>query len=249
MPLPALDVLVVGAGFAGAVAAERLASAGREVLVIDKRPHIGGNAFDEYDDHGVLVHRYGPHIFHTQSSRVLAYLSRFTAWRPYEHRVQALVDGRFYPIPINRTTINGLYGLQLDEQGVAAYLARVRAPKVSIKTSEDAVLASVGADLCDKFFRGYTRKQWGLELHQLAASVASRIPTRTNTDDRYFSDQHQCMPSQGYTAMFRNLLDHRRIRVREQASGSQTHGIHRSHRCLLRSLPRCAALPLAGVPP
>ena len=213
MPLPALDVLVVGAGFAGAVAAERLASAGREVLVIDKRPHIGGNAFDEYDDHGVLVHRYGPHIFHTQSSRVLAYLSRFTAWRPYEHRVQALVDGRFHPIPINRTTINGLYGLQLDEQGVAAYLARVRAPKVSIKTSEDAVLASVGADLCDKFFRGYTRKQWGLELHQLAASVASRIPTRTNTDDRYFTDQHQCMPSQGYTAMFRNLLDHRRIRV------------------------------------
>jgi UDP-galactopyranose mutase len=213
MPSPTLDVLVVGAGFAGAVAAERLASAGREVLVIDKRPHIGGNAFDEYDEHGVLIHRYGPHIFHTQSSRVFAYLSRFTAWRPYEHRVQALVDGRFHPIPINRTTINGLYDLQLDEQGVADYLAGVRKNIPSIKTSEDAVLASVGADLCEKFFRGYTRKQWGLELHQLAASVASRIPTRTNSDDRYFTDQHQSMPSQGYTAMFRNLLDHRRIRV------------------------------------
>lgn len=213
MPSPTLDVLVVGAGFAGAVAAERLASAGREVLVIDKRPHIGGNACDEYDDHGVLVHRYGPHIFHTQSTRVFAYLSRFTAWRPYEHRVRALVDGRFHPIPINRTTINGLYGLQLDEPGVADFLARVRESIPSIKTSEDAVLASVGPDLCEKFFRGYTRKQWGLELNQLAASVASRIPTRTNTDDRYFTDLHQSMPSQGYSAMFRNLLDHRRIRV------------------------------------
>ncbi len=208
-----LDVLVVGAGFAGAVAAERLASAGRRVLVIDKRPHIGGNAFDEYDAHGVLVHRYGPHIFHTQSSRVFAYLSRFTAWRPYEHRVQALVDGHFYPMPINRTTINGLYDLQLDEQGVADFLARVREHRPAIKTSEDAVLASVGRDLCDKFFRGYTRKQWGLELHQLAASVASRIPIRITADDRYFTDQYQSMPSQGYTAMFRHLLDHRRISV------------------------------------
>ena len=213
MPAPALDVLVVGAGFAGAVAAERLASAGRQVLVIDKRSHIAGNAFDEYDAHGVLVHRYGPHIFHTQSSRVFAYLSRFTAWRPYEHRVQALVDGRFHPIPVNRTTINGLYGLQLDERGVSDYLARVRTNISTIKTSEDAVLASVGSDLCDKFFRGYTRKQWGLELHQLAASVASRIPTRTNTDDRYLTDQHQSMPSEGYAAMFRNLLDHQRIRI------------------------------------
>ncbi len=213
MPSPVLDVLVVGAGFAGAVAAERLANAGRQVLVIDKRSHIAGNAFDEYDDYGVLVHRYGPHIFHTQSSRVFAYLSRFTTWRPYEHRVQALVDGRFHPIPVNRTTINGLYDLQLDEQGVADYLARVRANIPTIKSSEDAVLASVGSDLCDKFFRGYTRKQWGLELYQLAASVASRIPTRTNTDDRYFTDQHQSMPSQGYTAMFRNLLDHQHIRI------------------------------------
>ena len=213
MPSSTPDVLIVGAGFAGAVVAERLANAGRRVLVIDKRPHIGGNAFDEYDAHGVLVHRYGPHIFHTQSSRVFAYLSRFTAWRPYEHRVQALVDGHFYPLPINRTTINGLYDLQLDEQGVADFLARVREHRPAIKTSEDAVLASVGRDLCDKFFRGYTRKQWGLELHQLAASVASRIPTRTNADDRYFTDQHQSMPSQGYTAMFRKLLDHRHISV------------------------------------
>ncbi len=207
------DVLVVGAGFAGAVVAERLASAGRRVRIIDKRPHIAGNAYDELDTHGVLIHRYGPHIFHTQSSRVFAYLSRFTSWRPYEHRVQALVDGRFHPIPINRTTINGLYGLALDEQGVANYLTAVREERAAIKTSEDAVLASVGADLCDKFFRGYTRKQWGLELHQLAASVAARIPTRVNDDDRYFTDRHQAMPAQGYTAMFSRLLDHANISI------------------------------------
>lgn len=208
-----LDVLVVGAGFAGAVVAERLASAGRRVLIIDRRAHIGGNAFDEFDAHGVLIHRYGPHIFHTQSSRVFAYLSCFTSWRPYEHRVQALVDGRFHPIPINRTTINGLYGLALDEQGVVDYLASVAERRDTIRTSEDAVLASVGADLCDKFFRGYTRKQWGLELHQLAASVAARIPTRSNDDDRYFTDRHQAMPAQGFTAMFERMLAHPRIRI------------------------------------
>ncbi|MBK6659121.1 MAG: UDP-galactopyranose mutase [Proteobacteria bacterium] len=213
MTTSALDVLVVGAGFAGSVLAERLASAGRQVLVIDRREHIGGNAFDETDAHGVLVHRYGPHIFHTQSSRVFAYLSRFTSWRPYEHRVQALVEGRFYPIPINRTTINSLYGLDLDEAGVAAYLASVAEPRDEVLTSEDAVLASVGRDLCDKFFRGYTRKQWGLELNQLAASVAARIPTRSNDDDRYFTDRHQAMPAQGYTRMFTRMLGHPRIRV------------------------------------
>lgn len=213
MTTSALDVLVVGAGFAGSVLAERLASAGRQVLVIDRREHIGGNAFDETDAHGVLVHRYGPHIFHTQSSRVFAYLSRFTSWRPYEHRVQALVEGRFYPIPINRTTINSLYGLDLDEAGVAAYLASVAEPRDEVLTSEDAVLASVGRDLCDKFFRGYTRKQWGLELNQLAASVAARIPTRSNDDDRYFTDRHQAMPVQGYTRMFTRMLGHPRIRV------------------------------------
>jgi UDP-galactopyranose mutase len=207
------DVLIVGAGYAGAVVAERLARHGRQVLVIDRRPHIGGNAYDERDGHGILVHRYGPHIFHTQADRVFAYLSRFTAWRPYEHRVLAHVDGEYYPIPINQTTINRLYGLALDEQGVADFLARARVPVATPVTSEDVVLGSVGHDLCERFFRGYTRKQWGVDLAELAASVAARIPTRVNTDDRYFTDRHQAMPADGYTAMFRNLLDHPRIRV------------------------------------
>jgi UDP-galactopyranose mutase len=207
------DVLIVGAGFSGAVMAERLASAGREVLVIDRREHIAGNAFDELDSHRVLVHRYGPHIFHTNSDRVVEYLSRFTAWRPYEHRVLAKVGDQLLPIPINRTTINSLYGLNLDEAGVERFLASVRLERSPVQTSEDVVLNSVGPDLCDKFFRGYTRKQWGLDLSELSASVAARIPFRTNTDDRYFTDKFQKMPAEGYTALFRALLEHPRIRV------------------------------------
>ncbi len=208
-----LDVLVVGAGFAGSVIAERMASAGSTVLVIDKRDHIGGNAFDEIDRNGVLIHRYGPHIFHTNAAAVSDYLSAFTDWIPYEHRVLASLSGKLYPIPVNRTTINSLYGLSLDEAGVAAFLDQVRKPRDPILTSEDVVLSSVGSDLCEKFFRGYTRKQWGLDLSELSASVAARIPVRTNTDDRYFSDSFQKMPVEGFTKMFARILDHPNIRV------------------------------------
>lgn len=208
-----VDVLVVGAGFAGSVIAERFANAGRQVLLIDKRPHIGGNAFDELDAHGVLIHRYGPHIFHTNATVVSDYLSRFTAWRPYEHRVRAFLNNELYPIPINQTTINRLYGLSLDEAGVEAFLQVRMEPRDPIRTSEDVVLSSVGRDLCDKFFRGYTRKQWGLDLSELSASVAARIPVRTNTDDRYFSDSFQCMPAEGFTRMFARMLDHSRIKI------------------------------------
>lgn len=206
-----IDVLVVGAGFAGATAAERLASAGRQILLIDKRNHLAGNAYDEYDARGLLVHRYGPHIFHTNSSRVWNYLSQFTAWRPYEHQVLADVEGQLLPIPINQVTINRLYGLNLDEAGTAKFLENVREPRAERRTSEDVVLASVGRDLCDKFFRGYTKKQWGVELNQLSPAVLARIPTRTNRDCRYFSDTYQAMPQDGYTPMFQNLLDHPNI--------------------------------------
>lgn len=208
-----LDVLVVGAGFAGAVTARVLAERGRKVLVIDKRDHVGGNAHDRYDDHGVLIHPYGPHIFHTNSKRIIEWLSRFTDWRFYEHRVLASVDGQLLPIPINRTTINKLYGLNLDESGVAAWLERVREPRDSIRTSEDVVLSTVGRDLCERFFRGYTRKQWGLDLSELSAGVAARVPTRTSDDDRYFTDTYQFMPRDGYTAMFMRMLDHPNITI------------------------------------
>lgn len=206
--------LVVGAGFAGATCARRLAEAGEPVVVVDRRPHVAGNAYDHIDAHGVLVHAYGPHIFHTNSERVVAFLSRFTEWRPYEHRVLAAVDGQLLPIPINRTTINRLYGLDLDEAGVLAFLESVRVPCAGARSSEDAVLGSVGRDLCDKFFRGYTRKQWGLDLSELSAGVAARIPTRSNDDDRYFTDRFQAMPAQGYTQLFQRMLDHRLIEVR-----------------------------------
>ena len=208
------DALVVGAGFAGATAARSLAEAGWRVRVIDKRPHIAGNAFDEFDDAGVLVHRYGPHIFHTNSDKVVAWLSRFTAWRPYEHRVLAQVGAQLLPMPINRTTINRLYGLDLNEEQVAQYLEQVREPREPLRTWLEFVLNSVGRDLCDKFFAGYTRKQWGLELDELSAGVAARIPTRTNDDDRYFTDRFQAMPQDGYTRMFERMLDHPNIRVK-----------------------------------
>jgi UDP-galactopyranose mutase len=205
--------LIVGAGFAGSVVARELAESGRRVLVIDRRPHVAGNAFDEKDADGVLVHRYGPHVFHTQSERVFRYLSRFTDWRPYEHRVQCVLKGRHYPFPINRNTLNLLYGLALDEEGAAAFFERVREPRNPVLTSEDVVRNSVGRDLYEKFFLNYTRKQWGLEPSQLKAGVAARIPVRTSTDDRYFTDQFQAMPRDGYAALFNTLLDHPNIRV------------------------------------
>ena len=207
------DVLVVGAGFAGAVVAERLASAGREVLVIDRRDHIAGNAYDHPDSNGILVHRFGPHLFHTNSDAVFEYLSRFTDWRAYEHRVLVLLDGKLFPLPINQDFINRYYGLNLDEAGVEKFLASVREHHDSVETSEDVVLNAVGRELCDKIFRGYTRKQWNLDLRELSPSVLARIPTRTNRDDRYFTDKHQAMPAEGYTRIFERMLTHPRIRV------------------------------------
>ena len=207
------DFLVVGAGYAGSVVAREAADAGRTVHVIDRRPHIAGNAYDEPDAHGVRVHRYGPHIFHTNAPRIVEWLSRFTQWRPYEHRVRCVVGGRLYPFPINRTTLNLLYGLQLDAAGAAAHFERVREPREPVQTSEDVVLNAVGRDLYEKFFLNYTRKQWGLDPSQLKAGVAARIPVRTDDDDRYFTDTFQAMPRDGYGEMFRNILDHPNIRV------------------------------------
>jgi len=204
------DYLIVGAGFAGSVLAERLASQhGAKVLLVDRRSHVGGNAYDEPNEAGILYHKYGPHIFHTNSDAVADYLSQFTKWRPYEHRVRALVRDRLVPIPINRTTINQLYGLDLKtEEEAAQFLASRAEPVADIRTSEDVVVNAVGRELYELFFKGYTRKQWGLDPSQLDKQVTSRIPTRTNTDDRYFTDTFQAMPLDGYTRMFERMLDH-----------------------------------------
>ena len=208
------DYLIVGAGFAGSVLAERLArGSNKKVLLCDKRSHIGGNAYDHYNEAGILVHKYGPHIFHTNSREVFEYLSRFTEWRSYQHRVRACVDGQIVPIPINLDTINTLYGLSLTSFEVDEFYKKVAEPRERIRTSEDVVVSQVGRELYEKFFRNYTRKQWGLDPSELDSSVTSRIPTRTNRDDRYFTDTYQAMPLHGYTRMFENMLEHPNIKV------------------------------------
>lgn len=208
------DFLIVGAGFAGSVVAERMARVfGKKVLLIDRRKHIGGNAYDCLNADGICIHQYGPHIFHTNSEQVFQYLSAFTAWRPYEHRVLASVDGRLVPIPINLDTVNALYDKHLNSDDVEAFLASVAEPKQAIRTSEDVVVSRVGRYLYAKLFQGYTRKQWGMDASELDAQVTARIPVRTDRDDRYFSDTFQVMPKLGYTRLFENMLDHPNIRI------------------------------------
>jgi UDP-galactopyranose mutase len=209
------DYLIVGAGFAGSVLAERLAAgSSKRVLLCDRRPHLGGNAYDHPDAAGILVHKYGPHIFHTNSDEIVTYLSRFTAWRPYEHRVLASVGQQTVPMPINRTTLNALYGLNLRSDSETEEFLRSRAePIETIQSSRDVVINQVGSELYRTFFEGYTRKQWGMDPSELDKAVTARVPTRFNTDDRYFLDRFQAMPLHGYTAMFENMVDHDRIEL------------------------------------
>ncbi len=223
------DVTICGAGFAGAVLARQFAEvSGKRVLVTDRRSHVGGNAHDCRNEAGILIHRYGPHIFHTNSDDVFAWLGRFTEWRPYEHRVLARVGEQLLPMPINRTTLNAFYGLQMQsESEVAAFLARQAEPVADIRTSRDVVVSAIGSELYETFFEGYTRKQWGLDPSQLDKSVTARVPTRTSTDDRYFTDRHQAMPREGYTRMFERMLDHPGI---DLALGCDFHDLQPSER-------------------
>jgi UDP-galactopyranose mutase len=207
------DYVIVGAGFAGSVLAERLANVDKKVLIIDKRNHIGGNAYDHYNDDGILVHKYGPHIFHTNCPEVFEYLSQFTKWRFYEHKVLANIDSQLLPIPINLTTVNKLYNLNLTSDELEKFFEKSRVQIKEVKTSEDVVLSQVGKDLYEKFFKNYTKKQWGVYPSELDKAVTSRIPTRTNTDDRYFTDDFQYMPLNGYTRMFENMLSHPNIHI------------------------------------
>jgi len=208
------DWLIVGAGFAGSVLAERVASQrGERVLLIDRRPHIGGNAYDRYNEDGLLIHQYGPHIFHTNSKAIFDYLSQFTPWRPYEHRVLAEVDGKLLPIPINLDTVNQLYGLNLTSEELENWFAARAEAVPEVRTSEDVVVSKVGRELYEKFFRGYTRKQWGVDPSELDKSVTARVPVRLNRDDRYFADDYQFMPANGFTRMFERMLDNPNISI------------------------------------
>ncbi|MCL4642072.1 MAG: UDP-galactopyranose mutase [Olivibacter sp.] len=209
------DLVIVGAGFAGSVAAERLANTiDCKILLIDQRSHIGGNAFDYYDANGILVHKYGPHIFHTNSTEVFQYLSKFTKWRFYEHKVLANVEGKLLPIPINLNTVNSLYGFHLSEEELKEFFVKQKEFIPCIRSAEDVIISQVGRDLYLKFFHHYTIKQWGVPPSELDKSVTARIPVRTNVDDRYFTDKYQFMPVNGYSELFKKMLSHSNIDIR-----------------------------------
>ncbi len=213
------DWLVVGAGFTGAVLAERIATVlDKRVLVIDRRPHVGGNAYDEIDAHGVLVHRYGPHIFHTNAPRIVDYLSQFTQWTPYQHRVRGLVGEQFVPIPFNFTSIEAVFGpgpaASLCRRLADAFGAGSRVPVLKLRESTDPEIRRVADVIYEQVFLHYTIKQWGMDPTELDASVSARVPVQLSRDDRYFQDSFQAMPAEGYTALFRRLLSHPKIEVR-----------------------------------
>jgi UDP-galactopyranose mutase len=209
------DFLIVGAGYSGSVLAERIATqSNKKVLLIDKRSHIAGNAYDYYNEDGILMHKYGPHWFHTNDERVFEYLSRFTDWRLHEHRVKTFVDGKLLPFPVNMDTLNQLYNLNLStSQQVQDFYDKVKSPINHPSNAEEMVISQIGEDLYLKFFRGYTLKQWEIDPKNLAASVTARIPTRTNNDDRYFTDTFQGVPKHGYTNMFNKMLSHPNISI------------------------------------
>lgn len=211
------DALIVGSGFAGAVCSRRLADAGRSVLVLEKRPQVAGNMFDSPDENGVLVHRYGPHIFHTESTRVVEFLRRFTVFSPYEHRVLGRVDGRLIPVPFNFTSLEALYppekAQRLETLLQSAYPGQSHVPVTELLQNPDAEIQDFGAFVFEKIFRHYTAKQWGVPAEQVDPSVLGRVPVALTRDDRYFANRYQMMPAEGYTALFRRMLASPLIRV------------------------------------
>lgn len=227
MPAP---LLIVGAGFAGAVHARTLAEDGHRVTVIDRRPHLGGNAHDAVDANGIRVHRYGPHLFHTSSNAVIAWVRRFADWVPYRHRVRALLpDGRHVPMPINLDTLSAVFGRRLaDADAANALLDRVAVPIAAPRNAGEYLRAHVGDVLTDLFFRPYTRKMWALELEELDASVVRRISLRLDREDAYFpGDRFQALPAGGYKRLFERIFDYPGITVR--LGTPYAHGMERDY--------------------
>ena len=210
-----VEYLIVGAGFAGCVIAEKLASAGKKVVVIEKRNHIGGNAYDYYDEHGVLIHKYGPHWFHTNSDEVIKYLSQFTAWIEHKHVVKSFVNGKLYPFPVNRTTLNLFFNVNLKtEEEAKKFLNGLKikfdgAPQ----NAEEKALSLVGEKLYNAFYKNYTAKQWGVNPKELSPSVTARIPIRYDENDAYFNDKFMLMPSEGYAKIFERMCKNKNIEL------------------------------------
>lgn len=209
------DFLIVGSGLAGSVLAERIANElKKEVIIVEKRNHIGGNCYDEYDENGILIHRYGPHIFHTNDKKIVDYLSQFTEWYEYEHKVLALSKGEYFPIPINRITVNKVFNKNFNtDEEVKEFLESIREKRYPIRNSEDIIVNQVGVELFERFFKHYTKKQWNLEPKDLSPEICGRIKTRFSDDDRHFEDNFQIMPKDGFTKIFERMLNQSGIRI------------------------------------
>lgn len=210
------DILIVGSGLSGVTAATVLAEAGYKVLIIDKRKHYGGNCYDYKNDHNITIHQYGPHIFHTNHSRVWNFLKQYSTFEPYQHKVLSYAAGQMVPFPINSLTLRELFGLNLHEHEVLAFLNdEVQQSKFNhpVQNFRDVIVAQVGERLYDLFFKNYTAKQWGRDPEELSCEVAGRIPVRTNRDVRYFSDKYQGIPARGYTTMMHKMLEHPNISI------------------------------------
>lgn len=209
------DYLIVGAGFSGAVLAERLATqCGARSLVVDRRAHIAGNAYDHYDAAGVLIHTYGPHYFRTNSERIKDYLSQFTTWHPVDYQILSWTNDRYYQFPINLNTFEQIIGRPSTSEEMEATLAEWRVPCENPQNSEEVIVSQCGWKLYELFFKNYTRKQWKRDPSELDASVCGRIPIRTNRDDRYLSEKFQALPAEGYTAMIEKILKHPLVEIR-----------------------------------
>jgi UDP-galactopyranose mutase len=231
-----MDWIVVGAGFTGATFAQRMASVGKRVRVVERRSHIGGNAYDERNEHGILVHRYGPHIFHTNSDVVWRYLSNFTDWRPYEHRVLGLIEGKFVPIPFNLDSLAALFpaysASRIEKALVDRYGLGKSVPILKLRESDHAEIRDFAEYVYRNVFEGYTIKQWQLRPEELSSSVTARVPVTISRDDRYFRDAYQAMPLQGYTAMFRRMLDQPNIEIVFDCDWKSSHAINQDARVL-----------------
>jgi len=202
-----VDFLIIGAGFTGLTLAERLSNdLGVSCLIVDRRSHLGGNAYDEYDENGVLIHTYGPHYFRTDNPEVVVYLSRFTDWRPASYQILSWTRSRYWRFPINLNTFEQLIGRSASEAEFKAYLEKVREPIANPVNSEDVIVSQVGREIYELFFKGYTQKQWRKSPAELDPSVCARVPIRTNRDDCYLREKFQAMPFSGYTAMFKRMV-------------------------------------------